>query len=103
MHDVISIVHLGRYRGTGDDVRPLPVIAGDSETSEWEVEKIEGERNTRAGVELLVKWKGYSDRERTWEPLSHLENAQDALAEWRKTQIAKVGRPAKRRGKDDED
>jgi hypothetical protein len=33
--------------------------------------------------EFLVKWKGYSHDERTWEPIANLDNAQEALDEWR--------------------
>ena len=84
MHDVVSIIHLRRYKGNGDDIRPLAVIAGDENdtTAEWEVEEIQGERSTRSGPEFLVKWRGYNDQERTWEPVDHLANAQKALNDW---------------------
>ena len=63
MHDVVSIVHLRQDKGTGDDIRPLPIIAGDPEegTAEWEVEEIQGERSTKTGPEYLVKWRGYNE------------------------------------------
>ena len=31
MHDVVSIVHLRQYKGTGDNIQPLPIIAGNPE------------------------------------------------------------------------
>lgn len=47
IHDVISIIHLRRYRGSGEGIRP-PLIAIDNE-EEYEVEHIDGERiNSRA-------------------------------------------------------
>ena len=84
MHDVVSIVHLRRYKGNRDDIRPLPIIAGDEDgaAAEWEVEEIQGERSTRLGPEFLVKWLGYTDQERTWEPLKNLANAKEALNDW---------------------
>jgi hypothetical protein len=81
IHDVVSIIHLKRYRGTGDSVRPIPVEVDGQE--EFEVEQIEGQRtNTRGAIEYLVKWKGYGEHERTWEPLDHLQHADQAVAEW---------------------
>jgi hypothetical protein len=82
IHDVLSIIHLRRFHGKGDDVRPLPILADDSHP-EYEVERIDGKRKTHGSMEFLVKWKGYSPDERTWEPIAHLENAQDALDAWR--------------------
>lgn len=81
IHDVISIIHLRKYRGTGDNIRPLPITVG--EDLEYEVERIDGERiNAQGGKEFLVKWYGYADKERTWEPLSNLEHADRIVAEW---------------------
>jgi len=81
IHDVVSVVHLRRYNGKADDIRPLPVIAGDDVEPEWEVEEIEGERRYKGGVQYLVRWKGYS--ERTWEPEDFLKNAPEIIADWR--------------------
>jgi len=81
IHDVISIVHLRRYRGSGDDIQPLPVVVDDAE--EYEVERIDGERiNAQGTPEYLVKWVGYADKERTWEPRSNLTHADRAIADW---------------------
>ena len=42
---------------------------------EYEVEKIIGKKMNGNSKEYLIKWKGYSEDESTWEPESNLENA----------------------------
>lgn len=94
MHDIVSIVHLRRYRGSGRDLRPLPVMVEGSE--EFEVERIDGERvNSLGGKEYLVKWYRYADKERTWEPLTNLEHADTVIAEWHSRNPDKPTRPPK--------
>jgi hypothetical protein len=81
IHDVVSIIHLRRYNGVGQDVRPLPIQVDGAE--EYEAERIDGQRiNSQGTVEFLVKWFGYADKERTWEPISNLSHADAAIAEW---------------------
>ena len=81
IHDVVSVVHLQHYKGTDtDDIKPMPVQVDGVE--EYEVERIEGERKIKGKKEFLVKWKGYGDAERTWEPLEHLDNARNVLDKW---------------------
>lgn len=46
----------------------------ESTLHEYEVEKIVGKRIYKKHVQYLVKWKGYSENENTWEPKSHLLN-----------------------------
>ena len=41
---------------------------------EYEVEAIVGRRNNNGRVEYLIKWKGYSDTDNTWEPESNLND-----------------------------
>jgi hypothetical protein len=84
IHDVVSLVHLRKYRGTGADVRPLPTMV--EEEPEWEVESVDGERKSRGRKEYLIRWKGYGIHERTWEPLDHLEHAGEEIAEWNSRQ-----------------
>ncbi len=58
VHDIISILHLKEFKGSGEDIQPLPVIIDDID--EWEVECIDGECVTPQGVtQYLVWWKGY--------------------------------------------
>jgi hypothetical protein len=47
-----------------------------------EVESIEGERTVKGKKEFLVRWRGYTDDEMSWEPISHLDHAQEKLLEW---------------------
>lgn len=81
IHDVVSIVHLKKFRGEGSEIRPTPIVVDGAE--EWTVESIDGERTRDGCTEYLVRWEGYDERERTWEPLKHLRHAQEKLLKWR--------------------
>jgi hypothetical protein len=49
---------------------------------EYEVEEILSSRRYRGRIQYLVRWKGYTREDDTWEPISNLENSQDAIAEF---------------------
>lgn len=49
---------------------------------EYEVERIVEHVGAGKTVKYLVKWKGYEDKESTWEPKSNLEHAADLLREY---------------------
>ena len=48
---------------------------------EYQVESICGNRfdDKSSGMLYLVKWKGYSSKDNTWEPMENLGNCQEAL------------------------
>ena len=58
--------------------RPLPKLTASG--LEYEVEAIVGKKfvtvRGKRVPRYLVKWVGYPDTDNTWEPLSHLRNAQ---------------------------
>lgn len=88
IHDIVSIAHLKKYR-SDEQLRPLPIVVDERE--EYEVERIDGERvNSWGTTEYLVKWEGYGDNERTWEPIHHLQHADRVVADWRARQPDKV-------------
>lgn len=60
-------------------VRPPPE---EGTTDEYEVESILDKRVYRGKAKYLVKWKGYSRKESTWEPLENLLDAMDAVNEY---------------------
>ncbi len=53
---------------------------------EYEVEEIVSKRVRQHGrkqiVEYLVKWKGYPASDNTWERISNLTNASEAISEF---------------------
>src|ERR1700726_3386047 len=61
---------------------PPPAIINDAEEPEYEVETVRDSRKRRNKVQYLIHWKGYPPEEDTWEPLSNLENAQEALQQY---------------------
>lgn len=66
-----------------DDWQPGPVLQGDEEEDEWEVDDIIGERTFRRQKQVLVKWKGYETPR--WERRADLEDT-TALQRWEDSQ-----------------
>ena len=61
---------------------PPPPIEIEGE-EEYEVEEILNSRLHRGRqLQYLVKWKGYSDADNSWEPATNLENAPDKITEF---------------------
>jgi hypothetical protein len=63
---------------------PDPVLV--EEHQEYEVESILDKRRWYNRAEYLVKWKGYPVYDSTWEPLTNLANAQQAVEDFEKLQ-----------------
>jgi len=61
---------------------PKPVIIEEEE--EFKVEKIINKRTVRGKEKFLVRWKGYTAEEDTWENRENLENAKELVEEFEK-------------------
>ena len=59
---------------------PLPDLIDGNE--EWEVERILQDKFIRGKQHFLVRWKGYSSAEDTWEPRHNLTHAKQILTDY---------------------
>lgn len=50
----------------------------------YEVEKVVDRRERRSAVEYLIRWKGFSQDEDTWQPLSHLRGISKLVEKFNK-------------------
>jgi hypothetical protein len=77
----------------GQQVDPPPptMVKG---VEEHEVEKILQHRTRGRSKQYLVRWKGFTRAEDTWEPASNLKNAKKAIQEYKKKGFTE---PAKRK------
>src|SRR5258707_5949805 len=86
IHDVFHASLLSPYRETPEHgpnfTRPPPELIGTEE--EYEIDKVVNHRGISGQRQYLIHWKGYSAAERTWETESNLENAKDALREYKR-------------------
>jgi hypothetical protein len=95
IHPVFHVSLLTAFRKPthGQDlVNPDPVIM--EEGYELEVESILGSRMGKSGTEYLVRWKGYSDFENSWEPLDHVLSCWDLVKEFHLKFKGDVHRPS---------
>ena len=63
---------------------PLDLIYDEEE---YEVEAILGHRGRPGCHTFLIRWKGYSTAEDTWEPEQNLGNAQSLITEYKIAQL----------------
>jgi len=98
VHPVFHVSKLKQYQDGSSEFplraaaqglsRPPPEIRSDGEEA-WEVESVVAERVRRFGrgrrVEYLVKWKGYPEYEKTWEPEGNLKGAKEKINEYKKS------------------
>ena len=61
---------------------PGPSNVTEDCEEEYEVEYIIDSHYKGKHLEYLIHWKGWSETDRTWEPMSHLEHAADAVREF---------------------
>ena len=83
IHPVVNVsrVRLYKLQVKGQKkTLPKPVIIKGEE--EFEVEKILNKRMVRGKEKFLVRWKGYTAEEDTWENKENLENAKELVEEF---------------------
>ena len=82
IHPVVNISHIKPYRDRlpGQPVSaPGPSNITEDCDEEYEVDFVVDSRYKGKHLEYLVHWKGWSDTDWTWEPLSSLGNAADVV------------------------
>ena len=67
---------------------PPPSVEVEGE-KEYEVEEILDRQERRGKTRYLVKWKGYTVEENTWEELENLKNAREKIEEFEKGRFEK--------------
>jgi len=85
IHLVVNVRRIVKYREQVEGqkkILPPPVeIAGEKE---YEVEEILDRQEKRDKTKYLVKWKGYTVEENTWEKLENLKNVMKKVEEFEK-------------------
>jgi len=83
IHPIVNVSRVQLYKPQVEGqkkIPPKPVIIEGEE--EFEVEKILNKRMVRGKEKFLVRWKGYTAEEDTWESRENLENAEELVKEF---------------------
>jgi len=85
IHLVVNVSRIRRYVEQVEGQRkeqPAPVVIKGEE--EWEVERILNKRRIQGKDKYLVRWKEFTAESDTWEGRENLENAREAIEEYKK-------------------
>ena len=85
IHLVVNVRRIVKYQEQVEGQKKIPPppieVAGEKE---YEVEEILDRQERRGKTKYLVKWKGYTAEENTWEGLENLKNAMEKVEEFEK-------------------
>jgi len=83
IHLVLNISRIERYREPvrGQKVKEPKLVEVD-EVEEWKVEKILNKRKVQGIDKYLVRWKGFTVENNTWEKEEDLKNAKELVNEF---------------------
>jgi len=85
IHPVVNVRRIVKYREQVEGQKKIPLppveVAGEKE---YEVEEILDRQERRGKTKYLVKWKGYTAEENTWEGLENLKNVMEKVEEFEK-------------------
>jgi len=85
IHLVVNVRRIVKYREQVEGQKKIPPppveVAGEKK---YEVEEILDRQEKREKTKYLVKWKGYTAEENTWEGLENLKNAMKKVEEFEK-------------------
>jgi hypothetical protein len=89
VHPVFHAILLKPYKETEQHgpnfIGPPPDIVNDEE--QYKVERIINHRKRGRTFQYLVRWKGYTAMDDSWEPETNLANAPDILKQYQDSQI----------------
>ena len=85
IHPTFHVSLLEPYRTRPGVEPPAPIAIDGGE--EWEVEAVLAEAMKGKKRRYLVRWKGFSEAENSWEPEEHLVNAKERLQEFKNSQL----------------
>ena len=102
IHPVVNVRRIVKYREQVErqkKIPPPPVkVAGEKE---YKVKEILDRQERRGKMKYLVKWKGYTVEENTWEGLENLKNAMKKIEEFKKERFEEeIQRIRLRKGKE---
>ena len=85
IHPVVNIsrirCYVGQVEGQRKEQLAPVIIEGEKE---WEVERILNKWQIKGKNKYLVRWKGFTTELDTWERKENLENAKEAVKEFKK-------------------
>jgi len=85
IHPVVNVRRIVKYKEQVEGQKKIPPppieVAGEKE---YEVEEILDRQEKRGKMKYLVKWKGYTVEENTWERLENLKNVGRKIEEFEK-------------------
>ena len=83
IHPVVNVSQVRWYKSQVEGQRKeTPQLVVIEEEEEWEVEKIMNKRKVQGREKYLVRWKGCTVEEDTWESRENLKNAMELVEEF---------------------
>ena len=84
IHPVVNVSRVRLYKSQVKGQKKIPPKLVIIEEEEFKVEKILNKRMVRGKKKFLVRWKGYTAGEDTWENRENLENAKELVEEFKR-------------------